>query len=118
MTFILLTLFSFSAPAIACGGSCNAECPMQAAAAAAAATTEEAATEFVGTEMTVNISGLTCTTSSGQLAAHLMTVDGVNTAVANHETGEVEINFDAGKTNETSLKEVINARGYTLIDNS
>ena len=94
MTFFFTTLLSLSSPALACGDTpCSDSCPLHAAST----TADHADTEAEGTQLTVNVTGLTCSMSSGELVQDLMSVDGVFTAAANHETGAVEINYDTEK---------------------
>ena len=101
-TALLSLAFLFSVDAYAC--------PMADAAAYAEAAAAVQSAD--GTKAAFTVTGLTCTSTSGQVASALKGIDGVYAAAVDYQTGEAVVSFDAGKTDTAALLAAITETGY------
>ena len=85
-------------------------CPMADAAAYATAAAEVQGADGMKTAFTV--AGLTCTSTSAQVADALKGVEGVLAAAVDYQTGEAVVAFDNAKTNPEALLAAISKTGY------
>ncbi|MDG1478032.1 MAG: heavy metal-associated domain-containing protein [Myxococcota bacterium] len=85
-------------------------CPMADAAAYATAAAEVQGADGMKTAFTV--AGLTCTSTSAQVADALKGVEGVLAAAVDYQTGEAVVAFDNAKTNPDALLAAISQTGY------
>lgn len=65
-------------------------------------------------KITLNVGGMKCGGCETLIQDAVNACEGVMSVKANHQEGQVEIEFDPSKTNPERLKEVIVGEGYTI----
>lgn len=65
-------------------------------------------------KMALKVSGMRCSGCEILVSEALEEMDGVQMATASHQTGVVEVEFDALKTSVESMKKVIEEQGFRV----
>jgi copper chaperone len=65
-------------------------------------------------ELTLKVSGMTCGGCESAIKRVLSMVEGVTSATASHQAGEVTVVFDASKTNRARIQRAIETAGYSV----
>ena len=66
-------------------------------------------------QIKLNVEGMMCGNCEARLTRVLKAVEGVEAVVASHQEGNVVIDFDATKVDESVLKEAIEDAGFDLV---
>jgi len=62
---------------------------------------------------TLNIKGMHCK-SCEMLIADALQEEGITVADISHKTGKATVSFDAGKTSQERIKDIIKKEGYSV----
>ena len=65
-------------------------------------------------ELTLKVSGMTCGGCESAIKRVLSMVEGVTSATASHQAGNVTVVFDASKTNRVRIQRAIETAGYSV----
>ena len=65
---------------------------------------------------TIKVTGMTCASCVRAIERNVSKVEGVSTVNVNLATERVEVEYDAGSTEMTTIKETIRRAGYTVVE--
>ncbi len=65
-------------------------------------------------ELTLKVTGMTCGGCESAIRRVLSMVDGVTSATASHQAGEVKVVFEPSKTNRAKIEQAIETAGYEV----
>lgn len=65
-------------------------------------------------ELTLQVTGMTCGGCESAIRRVLTMVDGVTSATASHQAGEVKVVFEPSKTSRARIEQAIEAAGYEV----
>ncbi|MBW3610489.1 MAG: cation transporter [Actinobacteria bacterium] len=65
-------------------------------------------------QLVLQVGGMTCTGCEVRVGKVLGRLDGVRTAAADHQAGEVRVLFDSDQTSPASIGAAITAAGYQV----
>ena len=65
-------------------------------------------------ELTLKVSGMTCGGCESAIRRVLSMVEGVTSATASHQAGEVTVVFEPSKTNRAKIEQAIATAGYEV----
>jgi copper chaperone len=65
-------------------------------------------------ELTLKVTGMTCGGCESAIRRVLSMVEGVASASASHQAGEVKVVFDTSKTNRAAIERAIETAGYEV----
>lgn len=66
-------------------------------------------------QLELGVQGMTCTGCEGRIARALGRLDGIRQSAADHQSGQVKVVFDAGRTSEESVRAAIAKAGYEVV---
>ena len=64
--------------------------------------------------LTLKVTGMTCGGCESAIRRVLSMVDGVTSATASHQAGEVKVVFEPSKTNRSKIEQAIETAGYEV----
>ncbi len=109
LSILALSVLFYTPAALACGGQpCGDSCKMSDAPAAPIDLSG-----MEGAHASFSVTGMKCGKCSTKVMAAINSIEGVKGANVDHAAGKANVVFDAAKTTNAVLLEVINGTGFT-----